>query len=231
MVPCHAMMRGPCRDEHASVTTRSPCVRPTIGLACLALALAALPVAAASGPTSPYRGQEARAIKALAPEQIEGLLAGKGLGYAKAAELNGYPGPAHVLELAGPLQLSETQLEATRAIHARMQARAMALGARLVDAEAELERLFAGDAASEAALASLPERIAAIQAELRGTHLVAHIEQRRLLSPEQVAHYARLRGYRGHGQGHDGGHGHGHAHGHAHEHGHGHGGSGAGTFP
>jgi len=37
---------------------------------------------------------------ALSVEQIEQYRAGAGMGYAKAAELNRYPGPMHVLELA-----------------------------------------------------------------------------------------------------------------------------------
>lgn len=56
--------------------------------------------------TSPYAGEEAREIKALSPSDIDGLIAGRGMGYAMAAELNGYPGPAHVLELAEQLELT-----------------------------------------------------------------------------------------------------------------------------
>ena len=50
---------------------------------------------------SPYTGQEARGIKALSQDDIEGLLSGAGTpfgGMAKPAELNGYPGPRHVLD-------------------------------------------------------------------------------------------------------------------------------------
>ena len=47
----------------------------------------------------PYAGMQARAIKALSAEQIADLKAGRGLSLALAAELNGYPGPRHVLEL------------------------------------------------------------------------------------------------------------------------------------
>jgi len=49
---------------------------------------------------SPYAGQEKRSIKALSQAQIENFLSGAGMGFAKAAELNHYPGPKHVLELA-----------------------------------------------------------------------------------------------------------------------------------
>ena len=36
------------------------------------------------------------------------LRAGRGMGLALAAELNGYPGPAHVLELADKLDLARS---------------------------------------------------------------------------------------------------------------------------
>ena len=48
---------------------------------------------------SPYAGQEVRRIKSLSAERVADLLAGRGAGYAKAAELNGVPGPVHVLEV------------------------------------------------------------------------------------------------------------------------------------
>ena len=159
--------------------------------------LAAAPFAHGAEPASPYAGEETREIKALAPAQIEVLLAGRGLGYAKAAELNGYPGPAHVLELASELELSETQLSATRALHSRMEEEAKALGARVVAAEAALDQSFRYGSVSEASLESSLGEIARLQAELRAVHLVAHLEQRRLLSPEQVERYVHLRGYGG----------------------------------
>jgi hypothetical protein len=55
----------------------------------------------------PYAGQQTRAVKALSDDEIAALRKGEGMGMAKAAELNGYPGPAHVLQLAGPLGLTD----------------------------------------------------------------------------------------------------------------------------
>ncbi|MCL4744462.1 MAG: hypothetical protein KJZ83_03505, partial [Burkholderiaceae bacterium] len=63
---------------------------------------------------SAYVGEETRGIKALAPAEVDGLLGGKGLGFARSAELNGYPGPAHVLELSDELALSAEQISETR---------------------------------------------------------------------------------------------------------------------
>jgi hypothetical protein len=57
-------------------------------------------------------GQQTRTIKALSDDSdddIAALLKGEGMGMAKAAELNDYPGPAHVLTLALELKLTENQ--------------------------------------------------------------------------------------------------------------------------
>lgn len=102
--------------------------------------LIALPVLAAE--VSPYAGQEAREIKSLSEAEIADLLAGKGMGYAKVAELNGYPGPAHVLELADELGLSAEQLAQTKLVFERMETSARQLGAELVAAERALDALF-----------------------------------------------------------------------------------------
>ncbi len=65
---------------------------------------------------TPYAGQHTREIKALSPPDIESYLAGQGMGLAKAAELNHFPGPKHVLELADALNLSKEQLTQTQAL-------------------------------------------------------------------------------------------------------------------
>ena len=77
---------------------------------------------------SPYVGQEYREIKALSTQEISDYISGRGMGLAKAAELNGYPGPAHVLELATQLNLTADQKLKTEAIFRSMQARAIPLG-------------------------------------------------------------------------------------------------------
>ena len=47
---------------------------------------------------SPYSGEEKRAVKALSDDDLKNYLEGNGMGFAKAAELNGVPGPKHILE-------------------------------------------------------------------------------------------------------------------------------------
>lgn len=146
---------------------------------------------------SAYAGEEMRAIKALSPSEISGLLEGAGMGFAMAAELNGYPGPGHVLELADALQLSEAQLGETREVHRRMQDEARALGAALVSAEAELDREFHERTITSERLSAAMGEIAELRGQVRESHLRAHLEQTAILSEAQIAEYDVLRGYAG----------------------------------
>jgi hypothetical protein len=155
---------------------------------------------------SPYAGQESREIKSLSAQEISDYLSGKGMGLAKAAELNGYPGPAHVLEFAAELKLSADQKAKTEALFKRMQGTAIPLGKELVAEERALDRLFASHSVTPETLKTSLARIATLQGQVRQVHLQAHLEQIALLRPEQVQEYNRLRGYgqaaesEGHGQ-------------------------------
>jgi Spy/CpxP family protein refolding chaperone len=144
---------------------------------------------------SSYAGQEKREVKALSNEEIQALLSGQGLGLAKAAELNHYPGPRHVLDLGTQLPLSETQRAETQKIYDQMHQEAVRLGTLIVDKEKELDRLFAAQVAQSDTLRSLTQQLAQLRGELRFVHLQAHVEMKRLLSPEQVEAYDILRGY------------------------------------
>jgi Spy/CpxP family protein refolding chaperone len=144
---------------------------------------------------SHYAGMESRDIKALSASDLEGLRAGRGMSLALAAELNGYPGPLHVLELADKLELSPSQRAATQALFERMKAAATAAGEAFISAERDLDRLFARKTATPQQLTEALLRVAQAQAQVRGAHLQAHLEQVRILTPEQVARYNRLRGY------------------------------------
>lgn len=148
-----------------------------------------------AAPPAPYAGLQQRAIKALSAEEIESYLAGKGAGLAKAAELNHYPGPKHVLELAGELQLSDTQKARTQAIFDAMQNQAVRHGKLLVEKEQELDRQFAAGAVTTDSLRLALKQIGELQAGVRGAHLAAHVEQRALLGKTQIAAYDKLRGY------------------------------------
>jgi hypothetical protein len=162
-------------------------------------ALALAGALAQAAPTSPYAGGEGRDIKALAPEEVEALLEGAGAGFARAAELNRYPGPVHVLELADALALTPEQRARTQTLYREMRAAARALGAELIAAERALDRLFARGEVTPERLDEALARIGAARTALRGVHLRAHLDQRALLTEAQVHAYHRLRGYAGEG--------------------------------
>jgi Spy/CpxP family protein refolding chaperone len=151
----------------------------------------------------PYAGWQERGVASLSEGDIQELLEGAGHGYALSAELNGHPGPAHVLELAGDLELDDSQRDDVEAIHSEMNAAARDLGEQLVAAEFALDEVFrAGTDA--ATVEELTERSAAIEARLRATHLQAHLDTTALLTEEQIRRYDHLRGY---ADGHDASHG------------------------
>ena len=153
--------------------------------------------AAASDVSRPYAGLETREIKALSQERREGLLAGSGLGYALAAELNGLPGPRHVLDMAAEIALTEEQASAVGAVFEAMNAEARALGAQIVDAEADLDALFARGEAAPQEVAAATARVAALEGRLRAAHLNAHLVTAPILSRHQRVLYARARWLRG----------------------------------
>jgi hypothetical protein len=164
----------------------------------IALAFAASVLAVsgfADAPSNPYSGQQARSIKALSDEDIAGLLKGEGVGMAKAAELNGYPGPKHVLTLAQELKLTEAQRQQVQDIFDRMSAAARPLGAELIGHELLLDRLFAEAEITPDRLAVETTAIGTLEGALRSVHLAAHLQTRALLNADQIARYKQLRGY------------------------------------
>jgi hypothetical protein len=146
---------------------------------------------------SPYAGMHTRSVKALSDSQIADLQSGRGMGLALVAELNGYPGPLHVLELADGLSLSGEQRARVQRLFDTMKAEAMAVGAKLIAQEAELDGQFSGRTITPEGLKSMTARIALTQGELRETHLKYHLATIAVLDPQQVSRYAELRGYAG----------------------------------
>jgi predicted glycoside hydrolase/deacetylase ChbG (UPF0249 family) len=144
---------------------------------------------------SPYVGQESREIKALSAQEVSDYLSGKGMGLAKAAELNGYPGPVHVLELATELELTPEQKSKTEVLFKKMQAQAIPLGKQLIEEERTLDHLFASHAISSEHLGQVMLRIGRLQSQVRQVHLDAHIEESAMLTSDQVKKYNLRRGY------------------------------------
>ncbi len=200
-------------------------ISTAIRITAAALLLGGVSVSAPGAPNaaSPYAGQEHRAIKSLSADDIAQLRAGKGWGLAKPAELNGLPGPGHLLELKEELRLTAGQVRKVQALYDEMNARARALGERFIAAEARIEESFADASATAETLRALLRESERLRSELRFVHLSTHLRTPALLSREQVERYNTLRGYDGPGNEKTPGHGgppadgsgsakHGHAH-------------------
>jgi Spy/CpxP family protein refolding chaperone len=151
--------------------------------------------AVASAADRPYAGQQTRALKALSDQELADYLQGHGMGLSKVAELNHYPGPRHVLDQAAELGLSPAQLAQAKEIWQAMDAKARALGETIVAKETVLETSFSSGAATPADTRAVLDELARLQADLRYTHLSAHLAMRSVLSAEQVSKYDALRGY------------------------------------
>ena len=144
---------------------------------------------------TPYAGLQTRPIKALSGQQVADLRAGQGMGLALAAELNGYPGPSHLLELADKLGLSDAQRSNARNMFEAMKAETISIGERLIAQEAALDRLFADHIITPEKLNAATGEIGATQAELRAAHLKYHLSTVAMLEPSQIQQYSVMRGY------------------------------------
>ena len=144
---------------------------------------------------APYAGMQTRQVKALTEQLVADLRAGRGMGLALPAELNGYPA-MHVLELADGLSLGDDQRRRVQALYESMKGEAIAVGEKLIDAETALARAFQDRSITPDRLAALTAQVGQLQGQLRAVHLGYHLTTAELLSAEQSKRYAELRGYR-----------------------------------
>lgn len=168
----------------------------TLATLALLFAAAALPARAQEHQHEQEAGQ-ASDIPSLSEQDIQNLKTGAGMGFAKPAELNHYPGPKHVLEHAEALSLTEEQREAVSAIRSSMLEQAIPLGEEIIEVERTLGRRFEHGHIDEQSLAEMTGAIAALYGKLRYAHLAAHLATKAMLTEEQIAVYDRLRGYAG----------------------------------
>jgi hypothetical protein len=166
-------------------------------LAVLLSLLFVAPVAGEDRLASPYRSGATSDLRGFSAEEVAALRDGMGMGLARAAELNRYPGPRHLLDAVqdGRLQASAEQRRRVEAIFDRMKRDAQRVGARILAEETGLEATFRARTITETDLRARVGRIAALQGELRAIHLSAHLATRALLTDAQVEQYDRLRGY------------------------------------
>lgn len=144
---------------------------------------------------SKYIEQQSRVIKSLSSDDILQLEGGKGWGLAKAAELNGMPGPIHLLQMKNKIALSKTQERKIRILFKKMKIQVIPLGKKLVALEKNLNESFASHRVTEAQLKQQLNMIAKTRGELRYIHLVAHLKTPKVLTHKQIKKYNKLRGY------------------------------------
>lgn len=176
-------------------------MRPSEIAASMRVLLLAVLLAGCATPTSPppaenpYADIPDGAIRGLSAQEVGDLLNGTGMRLALPAELNGYPGPRHALDLARELDLTDEQRSRIEALYASMNAEAKGLGREIVDLQTTLEAGFRNGTMDTARLDELGRSIGDRWTDLRLVHLRAHVAMKGILTPHQVALYGDHRGY------------------------------------
>lgn len=166
-------------------------------LGLIVLFLSPTPALAEENYKSKYVGQEHREIKNLSPDDIKELQRGGGWGLAKAAELNGVPGPAHILEMEEKINLTDKQKKEIQKIYNSMKSEAVVLGEHLIRLETKLNKSFSDRTINQALLENSIQEIEKVRAKLRLVHLSTHLQTPNILTNEQIILYNNLRGYSG----------------------------------
>ncbi len=136
--------------------------------------------------TSPYAGLQDREIKSLSNRDIEDIRQGRGWGLALPAELNGLPGPTHLLELQAELELSSEQVAKIQTIFDEMREEAVVAGETFIEAERALSHAFRDASLDQDRLTALVNDAAEAHARLRNVHLARHLMTPAILTPDPV---------------------------------------------
>lgn len=173
-------------------------IRLTFHVATILLVVASSPAAIAQDHgmhRAPYAGLQDREVTSLSEKDLDEIRQGAGWGLALPAELNGWPGPTHLLELATELELTEAQVDEIGKVKSKMQNAAIAAGERFIAAEESLDAAFASGEVDASSLRSKINSASAARAELRFAHLAAHLRTPEILTAAQIDRYRALRGY------------------------------------
>ena len=155
-------------------------------------------LAVAQEPTDTPLGYESllyTEIRGISEDDIEGYRAGAGLGFALPAELNGYPGPRHILDFSDELKLNSDQLEEIQGLYDEMLPQAIDLGEQILQAEAELELAFREETITPEYLETQLDFIEGLRSGLRYVHLSTHLSTITILTTHQIQQNNVLRGY------------------------------------
>jgi len=116
-------------------------------------------------------------------------------GFAKAAELNGYPGPVHLFEIKHKIHLTDKQIHELSVLLQGMKMKAVPLGKQLVQNEKKLNELFQSREAKENSLITSLEKISKVRKKFRYVHLATHLKAVEVLTKKQITDYNYFRDY------------------------------------
>jgi Spy/CpxP family protein refolding chaperone len=127
------------------------------------------------------------------PPDSAGLRNGEGMGMAMYADMNGYPGPKHILDLKDKLGLTKDQQKKVEDAVKLVKISATTKGDEIIVAEQELFSLFKSGKVNEKTLRLKLENIGKLRGELRYIHLQAHVRMKQILSAGQIQQYYESR--------------------------------------
>jgi hypothetical protein len=106
----------------------------------------------------PYAGQQNNSVRGLTEAEIANLREARGMGLARPADINGYPGPVHVIELSDALSLTTEQRDTVAMLYQQMRAEAIPIGEQILAQYGALESSFHERTVTVDALARLDHR-------------------------------------------------------------------------
>lgn len=126
-------------------------------------------------------------------DDVQAYLTAKGMGMARAAEIDGVPGPFHALAMAHELGLTPDQLARTQQVFDRMEARSSTIGRQIIEQERLLDQQLSDPRVSAVQREAALQRVGQLHRALRQVHQEAHAAQRSILSAQQITQYRELR--------------------------------------
>lgn len=132
-------------------------------------------------------------VRTLSAQEVKVLRSGGGDEMVLAAELNGYPSPARVLEMGEELGLTPDQRFELARLNAITQGKARAMGDRIVVAEKNFDVFMAAAEQPIDLIRAHLDNIAGLHAALRGIRIASHMEAFDILTEPQRRQYAELR--------------------------------------
>lgn len=128
------------------------------------------------------------------PSDRDALLKGLEGDNGKTAEMNKYPSPKDLLELATTLNLSSVQKSRLIEIRDNTISRAKQLGKEIVQIENELHKAFQARIINEKSCTDDAQQIGRLRGRLRAVFLTSHIRAKAVLNDSQVSMYRKIQG-------------------------------------